>query len=99
MGFHVDVFGQAPELKPVEAGIALTANGLRALRSLVSRKPSRGRSGEVRASVCRMSGAAPSEQRISCAWSERLGHVRAVELHSSALKFAAARPEVQSDTA
>lgn len=33
-GFDVQVFEQAPELKPVGAGLALTTNGLRALQSL-----------------------------------------------------------------
>jgi 2-polyprenyl-6-methoxyphenol hydroxylase-like FAD-dependent oxidoreductase len=31
VGFDVEIFEQAPELKPIGAGIALTANGLRAL--------------------------------------------------------------------
>lgn len=34
IGFHVEVFEQAPELKSIGAGIALTTNGLRALHSL-----------------------------------------------------------------
>jgi 2-polyprenyl-6-methoxyphenol hydroxylase-like FAD-dependent oxidoreductase len=41
VGFHVEVFEQAPELKAIGAGIALTANGLRALRSLWSLQSSR----------------------------------------------------------
>jgi 2-polyprenyl-6-methoxyphenol hydroxylase-like FAD-dependent oxidoreductase len=66
IGFDLDVYEQAPELKPLGAGITLMTNGLRALQPLglydaVSRE---GKS--FAASVCSISAAMRSRRPITC---------------------------------
>jgi 2-polyprenyl-6-methoxyphenol hydroxylase-like FAD-dependent oxidoreductase len=85
VGFDVEVFEQAPELKPLGAGIALTANGLRALRSLGLYEAVIKRGEEIRRISVLDERGRVLETTDHLRLSERFGHVSAVALHRSAL--------------
>jgi 2-polyprenyl-6-methoxyphenol hydroxylase-like FAD-dependent oxidoreductase len=85
IGFDVDVFEQAPELKPVGAGIALTTNGLRALQSIGLDDAVIARGHEIlRISVLDQC-AEVLETTDHKSLSARFGHVSAIAVHRSAL--------------
>jgi 2-polyprenyl-6-methoxyphenol hydroxylase-like FAD-dependent oxidoreductase len=85
VGFHVEVFEQAPELKPAGAGIALTANGVRALRSLGLYEAVTKRGEEIHRISALDERGRVLETTDHLRLSERFGHVSAVALHRSAL--------------
>jgi 2-polyprenyl-6-methoxyphenol hydroxylase-like FAD-dependent oxidoreductase len=85
IGIDVEVFEQAPELKPVGAGIALTANGLRALQSLGLYEAVIERGEEIRRISVLDEQGRILETTDHLRLTERFGHVSAVALHRSAL--------------
>jgi 2-polyprenyl-6-methoxyphenol hydroxylase-like FAD-dependent oxidoreductase len=85
VGFDVEVFEQAPELKPLGAGIALTANGLRALRALGLYEAVIKRGEEIRRISVLDERGHVLETTDHLRLSERFGHMSAVALHRSAL--------------
>lgn len=85
IGFEVEIYEQAPELKPVGAGIMLTTNGLRALQALGLYDGVLARAWEVsRLSVLDRHGN-PLETTDHLELSRRFGHVSAIAMHRADL--------------